>query len=81
MSEIKTQYPYIDFSGEKRENLIKHYAEDKEGNKYYIKQVETGIEYSEAVDVYPSRYTYVPTDKKIETIEEKQQIENNTQGE
>lgn len=81
MSEIKTRYPYIDFSGEKRENLIKHYAEDKEGNKYYIKQVETGIEYSEAVDVYPSRYTYVPTDKKIETIEEKQQIENNKQGE
>ena len=48
---------------------------DEEGNKhiveiegdfYYIKQVETGIEYPEAIDVIPCRYTYVVTDKKIE---------------
>ena len=84
MAEIKVQYPFIDINGNKHVNLIKHYAEDKEGNKYYIKQIETGIEYSEAVDVYPSRYKYIATDKKIEIIEiieEKQQIENNKQGE
>ena len=77
MAEIKTQYPFIDSDGNKRHNLIKYYAEDKEGNKYYINQVETGIEYSEAVDVYPSRYTYVPTDKKIEV----ETPEENKQGE
>jgi hypothetical protein len=53
----------------KKDNLIKHYAEDSQGNKYYIKQVETGIEYSEAIDVIPCRYTYVVTDKKIEEEE------------
>ena len=26
-------------------NLIRHYAEDSLGNKYYIRQVETDIEY------------------------------------
>lgn len=66
MAEIKVEYPFIDFNGNKRENLIKYYAEDTEGNKYYIKQLQTGIEYSEAVDVYPSKYTYIPTDKKVQ---------------
>ncbi len=33
---------------------------------YYIKQVETGIEYSEAYDNEPLQYTYEETDKKIE---------------
>ena len=51
-------------------NLIKHYAEDSQGNKYYIKQVETGIEYPEAIDVIPCRYTYIVTDKKIEEVEQ-----------
>lgn len=46
--------------------LIKHWAEDEQGVKYYIKQVETGIEYSEAVDVLPCRYTYIVTDKPVE---------------
>lgn len=53
-----------------KEKLIRHYAEDEQGNKYYIKQVETGIEYPEAVDVIPCRYTYVVTDKKIEENQE-----------
>lgn len=66
MSKLKVQYPFIDFDGSERSNLIKHYAEDENGNKYYIKQVETGIEYSEAIDVYPCRYTYKATDKKVE---------------
>ena len=46
--------------------FIKHYAEDEQGNKYYIKQVETGVEYSEAVDIIPCRYSYVVTNKQIE---------------
>lgn len=51
-------------------DLIKHYAEDSEGNKYYIKQVETGIEYAEAIDVIPCKYVYIATDKKIEEVED-----------
>ena len=65
MIELKKQYPYIDFNGKENVKLIKTYAEDENGNKYYIKQVETGTEYSEAVDVIPCRYTYVATDKLI----------------
>ena len=70
MAEIKVQYPFIDGNKNKRENLIKYYAEDKEGNKYYIKQIQTGLEYAEAVDIYPSKYTYIPTAKKIEDIKQ-----------
>ena len=54
--------------------LIKTYSTE---NKY-IKQVETGLEYDEAVDIgekvgenyKPTRYTYVETDKEIEVEEE-----------
>lgn len=46
--------------------FIKHYAEDEQGVKYYIKQVETGVEYDEAIDIIPCRYTYVVTDKLVE---------------
>ena len=49
--------------------LVKTYSTD---NKY-IKQVETGLEYDEAVDIgvyqngyKPLKYTYVETDKTIE---------------
>ena len=34
----------------------------------YIRQVETGIEYSEAVDVENAPYTYEETDKAIEHV-------------
>jgi hypothetical protein len=37
-----------------------------------ILQNETGIEYSEAIDVEGARYTYTETDKPIEIIEEEQ---------
>ena len=40
-----------------------------EGDFYYIKQIETGIEYEEAIDLKPCKYTYVVTDKKIEEEE------------
>ena len=36
---------------------------------FYIIQNETGIEYSEAVDVEGAPYTYSETDKPIETEE------------
>lgn len=48
------------------DKLIRHYAEDEQGNKYHIKQVETGIEYDEAVDILPCRYTYVVTEKAVQ---------------
>ena len=37
---------------------------------FYIKQIETGIEYAEAIDVENAPYTYAETDKPIEPIEE-----------
>ena len=43
-------------------NLIKHQSDSEK----YIRQVETGIEYSSAVDVIPCRYTYEETDRVIE---------------
>ena len=54
--------------------LVKTYSTE---NKY-IKQVETGLEYDEAVDIgekigedyKPTRYTYEETDKEIKVEEE-----------
>ena len=57
--------------------FVKTYSDS---NKY-IKQVETGLEYDEAIDIgvevggkyYPKNYTYVETEKEIvyeEYIEE-----------
>ena len=40
---------------------------------YYIKQVETGIEYEEAIDVENAPYTYEETNKLIE-IENENEI-------
>jgi hypothetical protein len=37
----------------------------KSPNNKMIIQVETGIEYSEAIDVYPVRYTYIESKKDI----------------
>lgn len=71
MIELKQQIPYIDENGKIRENLHKHWAEDENGVKYYIIQIETGIKYAEAVDVSPCRYTYKVTDEKIEESEDK----------
>ena len=38
-------------------------------------QIETGIEYSEAVDVVPCRYTYQETDTPIEVDTPEEQAE------
>ena len=43
-------------------NFVKHYSDHCK----YILQNETGIEYAEAVDVLPCRYTYSETEKNIE---------------
>lgn len=69
MANVKFEYPLIDENGNERKNLIKHYAEDENGKKYYILQVETGVEYAEAIDIYPCRYSYQATDKEIEKSE------------
>lgn len=45
-------------------NLYKTYSD----NNMYIRQVETGIEYSEAIDVEFVNYTYEETDTHIESI-------------
>ena len=60
---LKTQYPYIDEKGNERPKLIKHYSDEGK----LLLQNETGIEYEEAIDVHPCQYTYVETDKPIET--------------
>ena len=41
--------------------LIKHYSDAG----FMLLQVETGIKYSDPVDVVPCRYTYEETDEKI----------------
>ena len=65
MVEIKEIYPYNE-----NEKLICHYAEDENGDKYYIIQNETQVKFDEAVDIYPCNYTYSATDEKVETEEE-----------
>ena len=47
-------------------NLYKTYSDAG----FYIKQVETGIEYSEAIDVENAPYTYEETDKVIKQKED-----------
>ena len=42
--------------------LIRHYSD----TGMMLLQIETGIEYSDAVDVVPCRYTYKETDKPAE---------------
>lgn len=45
--------------------LIRHYSD--KGMK--LRQVETGVEYGEAVDVFPCRYTYEETETPAEQDE------------
>ena len=44
------------------ERFVRHYSDEG----FYLLQVETGIEYSDAIDVVPCRYSYEETDKVIE---------------
>ena len=63
--------------------MIKHWATKLENRlvdgklqdvevPYYILQVETGIEYVEAIDVIPCRYTYKETDREYIDEREKE---------
>ena len=42
--------------------LIKHYSDAG----FMLLQVETGIKYSDPIDLVPCRYTYKETDEKID---------------
>lgn len=55
------EYPY---NG--KTNRIRHYSDAG----MMIRQIETGNEYGEAIDRYPSKYTYEETDNPIEPEEE-----------
>ena len=55
------------------ENLIINDREFKRtysDEDFYILQEQTGIEYTEAIDVMTANYTYIETDKPIEREEE-----------
>ena len=56
------QYPYIDEEVTEHDDLVRHYSDSGK----LIQQLETGVKYAEAVDVYPCRYTYEETDENIE---------------
>ena len=45
--------------------LIKHYSDAG----FMLLQVETGIKYSDPIDVVPCRYTYEETEEKIDNDE------------
>ena len=46
----------------KNGTLIKHYSDAG----FMLLQVETGMKYSDPVDVFPCRYTYEETDELID---------------
>lgn len=76
--ELKMVFPFVDDNGKVHNDLILTYAEDENGQKYLIKQNETGNEYGYAVDIAetyvenreikarPKYYSYVLTDKLLE---------------
>ena len=74
---IKTELLRID----DKTTLVKTYSTDG----FYIKQVETGNEYTEAIDIgilengvyKPKYYTYIETNKLIETSEINQTSDKN----
>ena len=59
-----------------REDGVVLWKTYSDSNKYIL-QVETGIEYDEAIDVYPVRYTYIESENDIEIEEELEVVEEN----
>lgn len=59
---IITQHPFINDNEVEFSNLVRTYSD----SGLMLRQIETDILYSEAVDVYPSRYTYEEADIPIE---------------
>lgn len=47
------------------ENNGRKYVKTYSDNNVWINQIETGIHYEEAIDVYPCKYTYEETTDKI----------------
>lgn len=58
-----------------RSDGVKLYRSYSDEHKIIL-QVETGIEYNEAIDVEFAPYTYVETDKEIESEENDNSLEN-----
>ena len=58
-------------------NLYKTYSTDN----FYIRQIETGVEYSESIDIEDAPYTYEETDRIIEIDEINLQEKINNQKE
>lgn len=48
------------------DTLVRHYSDAG----FMMRQVETGVLYSDAVDVVPCRYTYEETDTPVEPTTE-----------
>ena len=67
---LKEQYPFVDDNGVTHENLIRHWTDDETKT---LLQVETGVMYDEAIDIYPCPYTYQEVDKPVEPEEEKEE--------
>lgn len=51
--------------------LVRHYSD----NGVMIRQIETSVLYSDAVDVVPCRYTYQETDTPVEQTPETTEAE------
>lgn len=70
MIELVTEYPYKEENGIERYDLIRHYAVDGNGVRYYIRQAETNALYEDAIDIYPCKHTYLTTNTLVESEEE-----------
>ena len=50
--------------------LIKHYSD----LGFMLLQVETGVKYTDPIDIFPCPYTYEETDELIEVEQEEEQF-------
>ena len=62
---------FFRYNEDLQKNLYRTYSDEG----YYIKQIETGNIYEEAVDIETENFTYEETDEKIEKIPENEGIE------
>lgn len=58
------QYPYIDKDGKSNDKLIKIFSDEDKT----IMKIETGEEYIEVIDLYPTPFTYteIENSKEVE---------------
>ena len=71
MVKLKLDEFYIDEKGNIHKDLERHYAIDEEtGDKYTVIQVDTGIEYYDAVDLKPCLHVYAIGNKIDESIKD-----------